>query len=739
MIKAKNPNDFPTWCQLPLSASIGMAGVWSLIFLYFRVPFVNQIHYWVGYLPIPPEIYAITLIPGALLLPAAAYFSQNFLPTLRLLNKTLFPLLIPIPVLLLFPDSYFSLLLPILASGIAFYRLGTALSPDNRRTNLLPRYGTILAILGFAAAVWYHYQIQCSAYGKFYLFFSDWGEYSENYLRLAFGEKRCWTDFLAVAGHWNPLPNIIMTLLYRLHPQANSCFAINALLIGSAVPLSYLLARAARLPVGISLIFGLIAFLNPVLNGQSLSLFYGYHPVNFQIPILLGFFICRAKQKKIFMAILFLLSLLIQETAAFLWAGYALYLLMEKQFLKGTALFGGCIIFFGVISSVVMPHLAGSTHYAQMFHYTALGNTPLEVLCSPILRPAAFWGTIFEYQNFAFISSLLLPLALPVLIKPKLAIAALPLLTGVCLQSSPDLKNIVMQYGLEISLILLAATILNAADKKCLQNSKLLIFLGSGIRRNRHTLFRLRGLWLGTLTLSIGCYCIIGRYAINQMSLRPNIGNALEELRQITPRESRVIATTRQRAHFVFSHSTAGLNATPQTGDTIILALSDAFTGTAELERFRAKIAANPAAAPLGSLSCGGEYLVIYRVLPPETSIEPLPFLQPITDEEFAKRGWRLNQDNPDFEARMEFRPGEIPQLLVKLKRPVDYDVNLEIASTAEGSGTKRIIPFANGLIPAYAAKASEVFIMPLPEADSGSMEIRILRRRDSGPISPVP
>ena len=162
MMKHKTAGGVSAWRELLLAALIGMAGAWSLLFLYFWMLFINQIHYLVENSPIPAEISAVTLALGALILPGAAWFSRDFFPKLRLLNRALFPLLVPVPALLLWPESYFCLLLPVLAGGIAFYRLGAAFPPENYRRwrRLPPRCGVVLAGLGFAAAVWWYFGIR---------------------------------------------------------------------------------------------------------------------------------------------------------------------------------------------------------------------------------------------------------------------------------------------------------------------------------------------------------------------------------------------------------------------------------------------------------------------------------------------------------------------------------------------------------------------------------------------------
>lgn len=220
------------------------------------------------------------------------------------------------------------------------------------------------------------------------------------------------------------------------------------------------------------------------------------------------------------------------------------------------------------------------------------------------------------------------------------------------------------------------------------------------------------------------------------MNWRPDVGSVIEELRREVPRESRVIATSRQRVHFLFRNPTAGLDAKPQTGDTVILALDDGATGAGELERFRAELAANPAAVPLGSIPCGGDQLVVFRLVPPGTPSGGLPFLVPMSAGQFAGSGPLLEQENPDFEVRAGSRGGTVPLLMVRPLRPVDYDVNIEIGPGGGKAGRVRLVPFANGLVPAYAAQAEQVFIAPLPEAAAGPVAVRILRRPESGPLA---
>ncbi len=740
MGKIKANRHFSDWLvELPLAILIGMAGAWSLFSLYFWQLSIDQIHYIVSNYPIPGDIAIMVAVPGAVVILAVPGLRRDFIQFLRRLNRALFPLLIPVPFLMLFPSNYFCLLMPILAWGISAYRLGVTFQPRILRylRRLSPSWGFLVAIIGFLGTVYWHWYIQNSAYNRFFLFYNDWGEYSDCYMRLAWRGANSWSDFLALAGHWNPLPNVVMTLILGIHASAKSVFAINALLIASSVPLIYWLARSARLRPAPSLCFMAIAFLNPVLNGQSLSMFYGYHPINFLVPLLAMFFICRFRGCLPGMIVCFVLTLLVQETVMIFWMGYALYWLIKRRWLAGVALFIFGVVGFLVLTMLIMPSLLGDGDgYSQMFHFAHLGNSPLEVLGSPILRPAVFWRTVFQWQNFAFALSLLLPLAFSVLIDPRLAVATLPLLAGVCLQHSPDWKNVVMQYGLEISMLLLIVSVRNAARLQTGRRAILLSFVGSGLPWRKHASVQLYGLCLGTLTLTLGSYFLFGHYAIGRMQSYPDAREVIRAIRSEVPSGGRVVATVRERAQFLFRNPTVGLDAKLRTGDTIILDLIGRAIGRIELEQYRAKLAIKPEIMPVTAFQCGLDWLGVYRVVPAGTPKIPLPFLATMTLEQFVRAGRIIEQDNPDFGVCLSKETwSATPWLMVRLLRPVDYDVFIEIGMEGERKAPL-MVPFANGLVPAYAAKLGEVFLVQVPETIvENRIQVRILTRADTESI----
>ena len=778
------PNSFLTrfsWLIEPIiTLLISCSGIFSIAYLLCLNQPIDLIHYRLTGLSLPDSPLMWYLLPttGVLLLIFMTCQPGKFQNKLASFNQMLSPLLIPLPVILLAPNSYWTTLLLIAAVGVAGYRAGTNFTAEllvkwrqmqnsskpcfkyhavpqklsyclfsNRFAaefwNYLKRklklpHNAVWYLIGaaFIAEVIWGYILQRRAYDSMFLHFSDWGEYAENYLRLAFSENNKFTDFLAVAGHWNPAINLLMSGALRLVKQPDTIFLINTLVISSVVPLSFILGRSLKLPSGLVLGWAIIALLNPVIANQPLALFYGFHPINFMIPLILGFFICRARNSRRGMIILFLLSLLIQETVAIFWSGYAIYLMLKRRYTLGIALFLCSVIFFWLISNMVMPHLFTHDHYSQMFHYSQLGNTPLEVLLSPFLRPARFWQTILQWQNFAFAAGLLAPVWLALLIHPQLAIATLPLLAGVCLQNSPELKNLAMQYGVEITTLLLTSAIINTAAIYQGAPNKILNLLNCKVKAAKHRTARAGGLTIAMLLGGVFVFLLFGQYAYQRIKNLPSGTKVLNHIFSKLPQGNhRVIATERLRAHALFKRTTYPLKTAPQSGDIVMLDLHDPSNSARILEEMRAHLTTINT-RPIAWANWYGSQIVCFEVDPAIPPPGAPPFLRQIPDSEFHQLGQPLLCQSPDFELRLQKLPNYQAALLIRLRQKVNYDVDLRIHTVSDGKQNKHTISYAYGLIPAYMQPQNQVFILKLPTTYPEQIAVEIIRRPESGPKS---
>ena len=628
-------------------------------------------------------------------------------------GEVLFPALLFYPLLIL-PPGFPALAGVLAVTGWCLYR---ALQWKCALPPLSPRAGVIAtAALSFVVAGWSFF-IQNRAFSSLFLAYSDWGEYAECYLKLASGQTP-WSSFLAQAGHFNPLPNILMSGLLRCFPSPAVIFLTGAMCLGALPGLSYRLARLHRLPPGAAVGCAAMAAFNPVLINQSLSLFYGFHPVLFLGPLILAWFIFCAGKNRAGMVVVFATALLVQETAAVFFAGYALKLLLEKKYLSGAALGLLCLVVFAVVSYWIMPAVLGGSNNPQMFHFAQLGDSPLEVVLSPLLRPRAFFDTLLQRQNLYFTAALLLPVGALALRAPLQLATGIPLLAGVLLQQSVEVKNPAMQYGFELSLITIAAAVAGAGE-----------LLRS---RKRTALPQFRGGVRCTVIMTLLCSAFWGRlpsgkYPASEILKRPDATGTIRFLRRCSEPGGRVLSTRRLRLYHMFDRRTAPLDSSWESGDTIILDLHD---GMEPVDLLRRRLAVDPRAIPVSSKNFYGRQFAIWRIAPPGTPRPPLPFIRNIPEENFQQLGLPLPQDNPDFAARLTRSPRNTPVLLLRLLRKVAYDVEINLSLRLPQRTVTRRLCFGDGVYPAWSASPGETYLLELPDADMESIIISLTPRR---------
>ena len=323
------------------------------------------------------------------------------------------------------------------------------------------KWAVYSVILLTILTLWNSFYIQDAAFKALYLVFGDWGQYAECYLQLASGSATL-KQWLVSAGHCNGLVNLIMAAAVALVPSPRTIFFVNAAVLASALPLSFLLARCSALKPGTALLCAGLAAVYPIFTRQSLCLFYGFHPIVFFIPLLLCFFIARSKKSLWGMTVCVVLSLFVQETVAIFWVGWGLYLFAaEKKFLAGTLLALGMAGWFAFLTLFLQPWGGDAQVYAQSFRYAALGSSPLEIAMSPFCKPAVFWSFFFSLRNITFAALILVPSLFAVIPFPAVLLTGLPLLGGFFMQSSEAVKTPLLQYGVELGTLCWALAIVN--------------------------------------------------------------------------------------------------------------------------------------------------------------------------------------------------------------------------------------------------------------------------------------
>ena len=664
---------------------------------------VDAVYYDIRLTDTPAPVWPFLTAAAALMIAAAA------LKRLERIGTELTPCWLLAPLLFL-PQDFFNL-----AATLAVIAWSLSRCPWKKSTRGIPREAVycLTALLAAAAAFWSFY-LQTGAFRRIFLAYQDWGEYTECYLRIADGGVPL-RALPVQAGHFNPLPTLLMSALVKLWRSPEAVFFVSAVLLGMLPVLIYRLARKYRLPRVSALVFGFVTAASPVLINQSLSFFYGFHPVLFQGPLIILFFIFERRKCRLGMAATIILSLLVQETAAVLWFGYALYLLACRRFRGGTGLALACVVYFVIVSKVVMPFANGGTDNPQLFHYAQLGDSLWAVMLSPFLRPRAFWETVFQKQNLFFAAALLLPCGVLALRSPRRLLIALPLFAGVIMQNSNDVKNPSMQYGFEITVVLLCTAVAAAGN-----------LLG---KRTAETKRALRAGVPAVAAMTMLCALLwsrlpIGKYSAAPILDLPDATKIIGTLRGYSsPQEGRVLTTKCLRLYHMFDRRTAPLDSEWRPGDTIMIDLADAMEPLAHIRR---RLLEDERAVPCFPPDHGPSRFVVWKIA--EKPRQPWSFLCRTDEAGFRSVGLALQQDDPAFEARVVPANGGAA-VFVRLKTKVDYDVAISIKVIRGEKEAIHTVGFGN-IYPMWYATPGDTFWVPIPGGMPTALQLAITRRK---------
>ncbi len=586
-------------------------------------------------------------------------------------------------------------------------RLGALM---HRKVKFLPElkenHAFITVFLLTLITGWWLCYLQQSAFNSWYLIYGDWGQYASCYIKLASG---CGSlkEWLCSAGHFNPLVNVLMAGAFFISPSASTVFTVNTLAIVSAIPLSFILARCNGLKNGTALLCAFLAAIFPIYTRQTLCLFYGFHPIIFFIPALLGFFIARSRNNIAGMACCLLCSLLIQETVAIFWIGWGLYLFaVKKRYLQGTLLAGAMVAWFAFLALFLQPWAAETQVYAQNFRYAALGNTPLEVALSPFTRPSAFWNAAFAPRNFLFAFIILTPVLWAALSFPALLLTGLPILGGFFVQSSDDVKTPLLQYGIELGTLCWATAIIN---------------LGR-LRQGEKTWWQKRG------SSFYGCLCAtiagvaagyiffgfgfkFGLYPGDHYLYKPDASKVITFLKKHLPEKlPRLLVTGRLRGHFMFDCPTDSLYTPYRKGDWLLLDLHDPFETPSTVEPLRHKLYRDPLCRPVTHVNWYGKQLVLVQIAHKTEAPYPVKVFR--IREDFYKRscGMPIPVNINAVEGRYD---GKMFHFRLKEKLKADYDLIIRL-TFPDGHEAKFEYSWFFGLYPAWSQEPGTLWSLPV-------------------------
>jgi uncharacterized membrane protein len=242
----------------------------------------------------------------------------------------------------------------------------------------------------------------------------------------------------------------------RLFPDPATLLALQSLVLSLGAVPSYILGRRLWGTPLAGLAVAATYLLYPPLQFANL---FDFHADHFAVPLLLAAFAALFAGRIGWALAWAALLILVKEDMALVASCFGLYVAIVHRRPVGLALSGVAAAAFGLLVWIVIPGWIQSPYFAVFNRWPHLGHTPLEWVFSPILQPAAFFGTALQPERLGYLALLIAPLAgLPLLAPEVLAVGVFPLASNL-LSSAEGQYTIRAQYTAALTAILVAATV----------------------------------------------------------------------------------------------------------------------------------------------------------------------------------------------------------------------------------------------------------------------------------------
>ena len=184
---------------------------------------------------------------------------------------------------------------------------------------------------------------------------------------------------------------------------------------------------------------------------------FDFHADTFATPILLSAFAALFSGRVGWALVWASLLILVKEDMALVSITFGLYVAAVHHRRSGLVLASIAAVSFILLVGVVIPGWIERPYFSLFNRWTQLGASPWEIIASPVLRPAAFFSTVFHPERFGYLILLVVPFAgLPLLAPEILAIGLPPLASNL-------LSNLEVQYTIRGQYTALLTPILFAA------------------------------------------------------------------------------------------------------------------------------------------------------------------------------------------------------------------------------------------------------------------------------------
>lgn len=252
--------------------------------------------------------------------------------------------------------------------------------------------------------------------------------------------------------------------LWLLWPDLKLTMLLEVVAVfGVTVPLYFIAKRTLRDKSAAQLVV-LAWILFPSTSQFVYSASYGFRWGNMCLLLYFVALACWVYERRGWALACVVWAMLIKEEAAIVVGMFGIHLaVFDRRRAAGAALAAFAFGYFLLASSVLVPAVSGQP-YAMTRFFRDLGQSKWEILISPLVKPAVFWGRLIEPASLYFAALLLAPLLFLPLRKPHALFVGS--LTFVFCCMNPILKNICFHYQAALLPVVFWALILALQDRE---------------------------------------------------------------------------------------------------------------------------------------------------------------------------------------------------------------------------------------------------------------------------------
>lgn len=236
---------------------------------------------------------------------------------------------------------------------------------------------------------------------------------------------------------------LLFVPFYAIFPSVNLLLITQTLVIALGGFFVYLIAKKVTNSEKLSVLFSAGYFLNFFIQEQNI---FDFHAVSLATTFLLGAFY-YILEKRLSLALLFLaLALLTKENVYLVVALFGVFIFFKEKRILGASIFIASILVFLFLMSYAIPNVRGSNHFA-LDYLSYLGNSPLEIAFSPILKPQVFFARLISTETFEYVKTAFMPVGYLSILSPQYLIFMLPDFFINIFSDNSNLRSTQYHYG----------------------------------------------------------------------------------------------------------------------------------------------------------------------------------------------------------------------------------------------------------------------------------------------------